>query len=123
MPGDLLDLIAGERAGAISASVEALVEADRVAPGTALPPVRRLADHLGVSPATVAAAYRDLQVRGLVTASGRRGTRVSPRPPVRRHSAVAVPAGVRHLMDGNPDPAVLPDLGPALAPLRPGQRL
>jgi DNA-binding transcriptional MocR family regulator len=119
----ILDLIAGGRAGEISGSVEAAIRAGSLAPGETLPPVRRLAEHLGVSPTTVAAAYRDLQIRGLVTASGRRGTRVSPRPPLTHHAAAAVPPGTRDLTDGNPDPALLPDLGEALARLRPRQRL
>jgi DNA-binding transcriptional MocR family regulator len=122
MPRDLFDLITGERAGAISASVEALIEADRVPSGTALPPVRRLARHLGVSPTTVAAAYRDLQLRGLVIASGRRGTRVSSRPPL-QGGQTPVPEGLRDLTHGNPDVALLPDLSPALQSLQPRQHL
>jgi DNA-binding transcriptional MocR family regulator len=121
--GDVLHLINGTRAGEISASVEAAVRAGELAPGESLPPVRRLADHLGVSPTTVATAYRDLQIRGLVTASGRRGTRVTPRPPVRHRTLATVPAGTRDLVGGNPDPALLPDLAAALARLRPEQRL
>ena len=120
---DGLQLIAGRRAGEISASVEAAIRAGEMAPGETLPPVRRLADQLGVSPTTVAAAYRDLQVRGLVTASGRRGTRVSPRPPVSHTTPTSVPPGVRNLADGNPDPTLLPDLAAGLRRLRPTQRL
>ncbi|HEY7200093.1 MAG TPA: aminotransferase class I/II-fold pyridoxal phosphate-dependent enzyme [Candidatus Dormibacteraeota bacterium] len=115
--------IGGTRAGEISASVEAAIRAGGIAPGESLPPVRRLADHLGVSPTTVAAAYRDLQTRGLVTAWGRRGTRVSPRPPVRHLAPAAIPPGARNLVDGNPDAAFLPDLGLALARLLPARRL
>jgi DNA-binding transcriptional MocR family regulator len=122
-PVDVLHLIGGTRAGEISASVEAAIRAGELAPGELLPPVRRLADHLRVSPTTVAAAYRDLQLRGLVTASGRRGTRVSPRPPVRHPPPSPAPTGARDLVGGNPDPAFLPDLGPALAGLRPRRRL
>jgi len=123
MASDLLRRIAGNRAGEISASVEAAIRSGQLAPGESLPSVRRLADHLRVSPTTAAAAYRDLQIRGLVTAAGRRGTRVSPRPPVRHLSPATVPPGTRGLLDGNPDPAFLPDLGAALARLRPGPRL
>jgi DNA-binding transcriptional MocR family regulator len=71
----------------------------------------------------VAAAYRELQVRGLVTASGRRGPRVAARPPLPRHAATLVPPGVRDLTDGNPDPGLLPDLSRALATLHPRQHL
>jgi DNA-binding transcriptional MocR family regulator len=120
---NLLQLLSGERAGEIRASVEAAIRFGQLVPGEALPPVRRLAEHLGVSPTTVAAAYRDLQIRGLVTASGRRGTRVSPRPPLSRQSPAAVPPGMRDIAAGNPDPALLPDLGAALAHLGPPRRL
>jgi DNA-binding transcriptional MocR family regulator len=120
---DVLVLITGTRAGEISGSVEAAVRAGALAPGESLPPVRRLAEHLRVSPTTVAAAYRDLQIRGLVTASGRRGTRVSPRPPVTSRAADLVPAGTRDLTTGNPDPALLPDLAGPLAALNRRHRL
>jgi len=120
---DVLPALSGRRAGEISASVEAAIRSGALAPGEALPPVRRLAEHLSVSPTTVGAAYRDLQIRGVVTASGRRGTRVSPRPPLGHQLAAPVPPGVRNLAGGNPDPAFLPDLGGALARLRPRQRL
>jgi DNA-binding transcriptional MocR family regulator len=120
---EALELISGDRAGAISASIEAAIQRDQLNPGAELPTVRRLARHLRVSPTTVAAAYRDLQARGLLIASGRRGTRVSPRPPVSHHTPAVVPSDARDLSQGNPDPSLLPDLGPALARLRPKQHL
>jgi DNA-binding transcriptional regulator YhcF (GntR family) len=46
-------------------------------PGTRLPPVRRLADDLGLAANTVARAYRDLEVAGLVETRGRGGTIVT----------------------------------------------
>jgi DNA-binding transcriptional MocR family regulator len=112
---EALRLITGSRAGDICGSVEEAIRSASLAPGASLPPVRRLAEHLRVSPTTVAAAYRDLQIRGLVTASGRRGTRVSPRPPVASRAAEVVPPGTRDLTTGNPDPQLLPDLAAALA--------
>lgn len=124
MPVDVLPLIKGQGATAISASVEALIEADRVPRGTVLPPVRELARHLGVSPTTAAAAYRDLQRRGLVITSGRRGTRVAGSVPApQRYSTAALPPGVRDLTPGNPDPSLLPDLSGALKSLQPRQHL
>jgi DNA-binding transcriptional MocR family regulator len=123
MPADLLTLIQGAGAGAISASVETLIETALVTPGTSLPPVRELARHLGVSPTTVAAAYRDLQLRGLVVAAGRRGTRVAARSPLVQKAPALVPAGTRDLTQGNPDARLLPDLGRALESLRPRQHL
>lgn len=45
--------------------------------GTRLPPVRRLADDLGLAANTVARAYRDLEAAGLVETRGRGGTIVT----------------------------------------------
>src|SRR2546428_9177434 len=74
--------ITGTNASEIVASLEEGIRTGRMPQGTSLPPVRTLATALHVSPTTVAAAYRTLQQRGLLTAQGRRGTRVSLRPPL-----------------------------------------
>jgi DNA-binding transcriptional regulator YhcF (GntR family) len=55
-----------------------IVSGDLIA-GTRLPPVRRLADDLGLAANTVARAYRDLEAAGLVETHGRGGTIVSAR--------------------------------------------
>jgi len=89
----------------------------RLPAGAALPPVRGLADELGVSPATVAAAYRSLRQRGVVETAGRNGTRIRARPAVagpRAALRLPVPPGVRDLSAGEPDPRLLPPMGPAL---------
>ncbi len=111
----------GDNAVNISRSVEEAVSTGHIEAGAHLPPVRTLATHLGVSPATVAAAYRLLQERGVVVADGRRGTRVRPASPVAPPAAESLPPGVRDLARGNPDPALLPDLAAAArkAALRP----
>jgi DNA-binding transcriptional MocR family regulator len=85
--------------------------------------VRTLAGGLVVSPATVAAAYRQLRERGFVVADRGRGTAVAAVPPVRVTSAAALPVGVRDLASGNPDPALLPPLADAFARLRPEHKL
>src|SRR5258706_4081448 len=64
----------GTTAVKIAASAESAAAGGRIAGGERLPPVRTLAQQLGVSPATVAAAYRILQERGIAFADGRRGT-------------------------------------------------
>ncbi len=86
-------------------------------PGQPLPPMRELAQHLGVNPNTVAAAYRTLRERGVIETAGRRGSRVRAKPATtgREFIRVEVPAGVRDVSDGNPDPALLPALGPVFA--------
>lgn len=108
--------IRGRTASGLLASVERGIRDGRLAPGTPLPTVRGLAQQLGLSPTTVAAAYRALRLRGLVTSDGRRGTRVGPRPALGiRRPASEAPAGLRDLASGNPSPALLPPLAAALA--------
>ncbi|MFF5900765.1 aminotransferase class I/II-fold pyridoxal phosphate-dependent enzyme [Streptomyces argenteolus] len=109
--------IGGRRASDIAASVERGVASGDLAPGHVLPPMRELADDLGVNPNTVAAAYRTLRERGVIETAGRRGSRVRPRPASTSRGSLRVeaPPGVRDLGDGNPDPALLPSLGEALA--------
>ncbi|MEU6713969.1 aminotransferase class I/II-fold pyridoxal phosphate-dependent enzyme [Nonomuraea sp. NPDC046802] len=109
--------IAGGTASEIAGGIEVAVSSGRLRPGTMLPPVREAATQAGVSPGTAAAAYRLLRERGIVETAGRRGTRVRPRPAstVREEIRVEVPAGVRDLSRGNPDPALLPPLHEALA--------
>lgn len=102
--------IRGATASAIAESVEAAVRKGRLAPGASLPTVRALASQLAVSPNTVAAAYRGLKSRGLIVGEGRRGTRIAARPPVARAWAPPVPAGLRDVASGSPDPKLLPRL-------------
>ncbi|MGW2373088.1 aminotransferase class I/II-fold pyridoxal phosphate-dependent enzyme [Kitasatospora sp. NPDC001683] len=107
----------GRRASEIAAHIEQGVSSGQLAPGTALPPLRDLAAELGVNPNTVAAAYRLLRDRGVIETAGRKGSRILPRPALtpRDQIRVPVPADARDLSTGNPDPALLPDLAPALA--------
>jgi DNA-binding transcriptional MocR family regulator len=103
--------ITGTSAAKIASSIEAALNSGRVTPGTLLPPVRRTAEALGVSAATVAAAYRLLRDRGIVVADGRRGTRVRRGSPIAAAGRfLPLPGGVRDLASGNPDPQLLPVL-------------
>jgi len=113
----------GSNAAVIATRIETAIAAGELAPGSRLPTVRELAGELEVSPATVAAAYRTLRQRGLARANTRRGTVVTPQPPLRVRGPRQLPAGTRDLAGGNPDPALLPPLGPALAALDPAHKL
>lgn len=106
--------LTGSSAAELTASVEACVRDGRLAPGAALPPVRRLAADLGVATATVASAYRTLRQRGIIETAGRAGTRVRHRFPVVHRGPAQLPAGVLDLSSGEPDPELLPGLGEAL---------
>jgi len=107
----------------IAADLEARIRAGTLAPGAPLPSVRELAAAAAVSPVTAAAALADLRRRGLIVTQERRRSHVSPRPPVSTALAQAVlPAGVRDVANGYPDPALLPDVGRALARLEGAER-
>src|SRR5712692_8145368 len=107
----------GRRAGSatIALGIEKLIAAGELGSGQRLPAVRGLALDLEVSPATVSAGYRLLRDRGLVTTGGRNGTSVAAQPPLRVRPPPLLPPGIRDLASGNPDPALLPPLAPALA--------
>jgi GntR family transcriptional regulator len=57
--------------------VKYLVASGRLAPGEELPPIRVLAEKLVINPNTVARAYRELEVAGVVTKRRTAGTFVS----------------------------------------------
>ncbi|WP_405932919.1 aminotransferase class I/II-fold pyridoxal phosphate-dependent enzyme [Streptomyces sp. NBC_00827] len=109
--------IEGRRAAEIAASVEGAVGSGKLEPGQLLPPMRELAEQLGVNPNTVAAAYRTLRERGVIETAGRRGSRIRSKPATtgREYIRVEVPDGVRDVADGNPDRALLPGLAEAFA--------
>ncbi|MFE5948419.1 aminotransferase class I/II-fold pyridoxal phosphate-dependent enzyme [Streptomyces sp. NPDC056480] len=104
--------IEGTTAKGIAASVERGVAEGALSPGDALPPVRRLADDLGVSPGTVATAYKELRQRGLIVTRGRGGTVVAEVPSVASRRPPRVPEGLVDLAGGHPDPHFLPVLRP-----------
>lgn len=100
-------------------AVERAVSDHVARPGDRLPTVRELATQLGVAPNTVAAAYRTLGTRGIVTGRGRQGTRINAGPALPARPAPIIPAGTRDLANGNPDPALLPSWRAALKRLSP----
>jgi len=115
--------IRGASASDISRSIEEGIRTGRLERGEQLPSVRALAETLGVSPVTVASAYKSLRQRGMIATGGRRGTQVASRPPLGIHALPPKPAGARNLYDGNPDRSLLPSLRDVLATLPDHSRL
>ncbi|MEU1677092.1 aminotransferase class I/II-fold pyridoxal phosphate-dependent enzyme [Streptomyces roseifaciens] len=113
--------ITGTNAKGIAASIERGVADGALAPGSSLPPVRTLAEHLGVSPGTVATTYKELRRRGIVVTRGRGGTVVAEAPAVASRRPPKVPEGLRDLAGGHPDPAFLPELTPPAQVARGGR--
>lgn len=110
-------------ANSIAEDMERRIRGGLMEEGERLPSIRSLAEELGLSPATVAAAYQRLRNRGLVVAT-RRGTVVAPKPELPVRSAVSGKAIGRDVSDGNPDLRLLPDLGrldPTAEPIQYGE--
>ncbi len=113
----------GATAREIGASIETGIRQGHLNPGDGLPTVRAAAALLGVSPVTVASAYRLLKARGFVSTDGRRGTRITRAPALTLRHSAPLPEGVRDLSQGNPDPDLLPSLESALEAVDPAPSL
>jgi len=114
MDHDLTLEITGRSAADIAASVRALIERGGLQPGDPLPPVRNLAESLGVNRNTAVAAYRQLTSAGMVVTRGRGGTHVADRSAVAQEG-FAADSVLRDVATGNPDPDLIPDPSRALA--------
>lgn len=104
----------------IAAVIARLVTEGVLAPGDRLPTVREIAADLGVSPATVSAAWQALARAGVVVSRGRAGSFVQASRRdwlTRRVQGLSGPVdeGRLDLSSGTPDPALLPTLGEAFA--------
>lgn len=102
-------------AATIRQRVEDDIAQGRLSSGDRLPAARSLADELGVSPNTVAAAYKQLRARGVVLGRGRQGTVVAPQTRPAQSQVEVVGEGLIDALTGSPDPDLLPDLAPGLA--------
>jgi DNA-binding transcriptional MocR family regulator len=102
--------IVGTDADDLVRRIEDGVLAGALRPGAVLPSIRGLARDLGLSPTTVAKAYRELRRRGVVVTQDRARTVVAHRPELRFRLAPSVPDGAVDLASGNPDGQLLPAL-------------
>ncbi|GGD62556.1 aminotransferase class I/II-fold pyridoxal phosphate-dependent enzyme [Microbacterium murale] len=101
---------------AIAKAFSAAIASGELAVGTALPSIRSLSEEIGVSPGTVALAFRLLRERGVITSAHGKRSRVAERPPIPRPFRLPLPDDVRDLSTSSPDPALLPDVGSFLSP-------
>ena len=74
----------------IQAQVATMVRSGVLPAGTRLPTIRHLANDLGIAANTVARAYRELELEGLVASRGRHGTVVLAPTATESHAAGAV---------------------------------
>lgn len=102
--------IHGSTAAAIVASVRDQVSTGDLGEGAVLPPVRALAEQLGVNRNTVAAAYRSLVSAGIAQTRRRGGTIIAGLPALPRDGTTHDQLDLVDLASGNPDPALLPTL-------------
>lgn len=95
------------------AAIEDDVTRGRRRPGDRLPSVRALAAATGLSPSTVAAALAELRRRGVVVTRDRSGSEIASLVDASVDVAY-LPEGAVDLLNGGPDPTLLPDLAAAL---------
>lgn len=110
------ELVGLESARDITDAMVRAVRDGKLTSGALLPSIRSLADTIGVSPGTIALAYRTLRERGIITSAHGRRSRVAERPAIPRPLQIPLPAGVRNLSTSSPDPTLLPDVASFLTP-------
>jgi GntR family transcriptional regulator len=66
----------------IRSQLTSMIEGGALRAGRRLPTIRQLAADLGLAGGTVARAYRELELAGLLESRGRHGSFVSDRPPL-----------------------------------------
>jgi DNA-binding transcriptional regulator YhcF (GntR family) len=72
----------------VRAQLAAGIQSGKLPPSVRLPTVRKVAADLGLAVNTVAKAYRQLELAGLIETRGRQGTFVAGRPSAKRASAI-----------------------------------
>ncbi|MBF9231933.1 aminotransferase-like domain-containing protein [Microvirga alba] len=102
----------------IALETGALIRSGAIPVGVQLPPVRELAQALGVSPATISSAWSELRRHKVISGRGRNGVwvsgdKITPRPQ-RFENIGNFGDHVIDLSVAAPDPALLPPLSEAL---------
>ncbi|MDY0976188.1 transcriptional regulator PtsJ [Massilia sp. CFBP9012] len=113
----------GKTAAEIVDCVRTLVQSGQLASGDSLPPVRDLADELGINRNTVASAYRRLVTSGIAVTQGRLGTTIRNQYAQGEQEGAMPDTPLEDLASGNPNPAWLPDLAQTLLAARRPPRL
>ncbi|MET9290942.1 aminotransferase class I/II-fold pyridoxal phosphate-dependent enzyme [Streptomyces sp. NPDC003077] len=101
--------IQGKGATEIAASIRGLVDSGTLRAGDVLPPMRQLADELGVNRNTVAAAYRHLVSSGIARTRGRAGTVVADPFGIAEQEGFTPDSALIDVGSGNPCPRLLPN--------------
>lgn len=112
---DIVAAMEGHSPPQIAAGVARLVYQGNISAGDRMPVIKEVAQNLGVSAGTVAAAWKILGDLGLVESRGRSGTLVLPRPnswlpPRYRPDTDSSAQVMLNLAEGTPDPDLLPDV-------------
>lgn len=102
--------IIAKTAGEIFDSIRSKVHSGELAPGMLLPPVRELANQLGVNRNTVALAYKRLADAGFALSKGRNGTVIRDAVADVELEGSTADLALRDLASGNPAAEVLPPL-------------
>ncbi|HRL21712.1 MAG TPA: aminotransferase class I/II-fold pyridoxal phosphate-dependent enzyme [Alcaligenes sp.] len=100
--------IQGSNAKELFDDIRQQVALGQIAPGQALPPVRELAQTLGLNRNTVALAYKRLVSAGVADAQGRRGTRIRESIHQLAREGHGVSSVLQDLASGNPSAQLLP---------------
>ncbi|SJN08030.1 Predicted transcriptional regulator of pyridoxine metabolism [Leucobacter sp. 7(1)] len=101
--------ISGASVEEIVGSIRELIDHGMLRPGDSLPPMRALAETLGVNRNTASAAYRALVQANLAETRGRAGTVIVDPFAELDEEGFAQDTVLRDVGDGNPAPAFLPD--------------
>lgn len=100
--------IQGSNAKELFDDIRQQVALGQILPGQVLPPVRELAQTLGLNRNTVALAYKRLVSAGVADAQGRRGTRIRESIQELAREGHGASSVLQDLASGNPAPQFLP---------------